>query len=41
MAKKSVKRGYFSKLSTDEIPVCTGPAGPVPALLTDLLYFGM
>jgi hypothetical protein len=41
MAKKRVKRGYFSKVSTGEIPVFTGPvdflnrsgpAGPVPAL---------
>jgi hypothetical protein len=25
MAKKRVKRGYFSKVSTGEIPVFTGP----------------
>jgi hypothetical protein len=25
MAKKRVKKGYFLKVSTDEIPVSTGP----------------
>jgi hypothetical protein len=30
MAKKRVKRGYFSKVSTGKIP---GSTGPVPALL--------
>jgi hypothetical protein len=36
MAKKRVKRGYFSKVSTGEIPVFSGPvdflnrSGPVP-----------
>jgi hypothetical protein len=36
MVKKGVKRGYFSKVSTGEIPVFSGPvdflnrSGPVP-----------
>jgi hypothetical protein len=43
MAKKRVKRGYFSKVSTGKIPVFTGPvdflnragpAGPIPVYRT-------
>jgi hypothetical protein len=32
MGKNRVKKEDFSKFSTGEIPVSTGPAGPVPAL---------
>jgi hypothetical protein len=44
IAKKRVKRGYFSNFSTGEISVSTGPvdflsrsgpAGPIPAMIGD------
>jgi hypothetical protein len=44
IAKSRVKRGYFPKVSTAEIPVSTGPvdflnrSGPVPALHKIALY---